>query len=104
MILNINLRKREIGLYKSLGFSSSIVLLQFSLETLILSFVGGVFGAGLGGLGGVEISKIILPFSYFSIDGVILGVICAVITGGLFGLIPAWMASRVDPVKALQGT
>ncbi|MBT7608270.1 MAG: ABC transporter permease [Bacteriovoracaceae bacterium] len=103
MILNINLRKREIGLYKSLGFSSGIVLLQFSLETLILSFVGGIFGAALGGLSGVEISKTILPFSYFSIEGVILGVICAIASGGLFGLIPAWLASRVDPAKALQG-
>ena len=103
MILNINLRKREIGLYKSMGFASLIILLQFCLEVVIISFFGGVIGAFMGGWLGVIIGKNILSFSTFSIMGVLWGLLAAIVTGGIFGLVPAIMAARIDPVKALRG-
>ena len=103
MILNVNLRRREIGLYKAMGFSSVIVLSQFAAESLILSIVGGFIGAFLGSLLGLVVSKDIFTVGEFSLVGLVFGLLSAIFTGVLFGLIPAFLASRVEPVKALQG-
>lgn len=103
MIFNINLRRREIGLYKSMGFSSIIILIQFTLETVILSLLGGILGAVGGSILGYFMSQGMFPVAEVSVLGFFLGVLSALVTGTLFGLVPAFMASRVDPVKALQG-
>lgn len=103
MILNINLRRREIGLYKAMGFSSFIVLIQFTLETLILSVFGGFAGSLIGSILGVFISRGMFPIGEFSLMGMSLGFGVAILTGLVFGLIPAFIASKLDPVSALQG-
>ena len=103
MILNVNLRRREIGLYKSMGFTPFIILLQFSCETLILSLFGGFVGAISGSVLGLLISKDMFPIASLSATGFLLGLASALITGLAFGLIPAFIAAQTDPVKALQG-
>ena len=103
MILNVNLRKREIGLYKAMGFSPAIILFQFSLETLILSLFGGALGAISGSFLGLLISKDLFPVANLSLVGFLLGLGSALVTGMIFGLVPAIIASKIDPVKALQG-
>jgi putative ABC transport system permease protein len=103
MLLNINMRRREIGLYKAIGFSTSIILFQFASESLILSGTGGVIGSLLGSYSGGLMSRIFLPFGGFSFKGVFLGLLASIITGGILGLIPSFKAARLDPVKALQG-
>ena len=103
MILNVNLRKREIGLYKAMGFSPSIILFQFSLETLILSLLGGLLGAMSGSFLGLIISRDLFPVANLSLIGFLLGLGSALVTGMIFGLVPAIIAAKIDPVKALQG-
>jgi putative ABC transport system permease protein len=103
MILNVNLRRKEIGLYKSMGFSSSIILVQFTCETLVLSLTGGVIGGILGSGLGYFISADMFPVAKLSFLGFGLGLISATLTGLCFGLIPAYLAAKMDPVKALQG-
>jgi putative ABC transport system permease protein len=103
MILNINLRRREIGLYKSMGFSPQIILLQFTCETLLLSFIGGVLGGLMGSIVGYYISLDMFPVAELSFWGFLLGLFSALVAGLVFGLIPAFLAAKMDPVKALQG-
>jgi ABC-type antimicrobial peptide transport system permease subunit len=103
MILNINLRKKEIGLYKALGFSSKLILLQICCETALMSLFGGIIGAMVGSMLGLDISKDIFPIAQISLQGILLGFTSALVTGIIFGLIPAGLAARMDPVKALQG-
>ena len=101
-------RERELAVRTALGASSSRIVRQFLTESVLLSGAGGVFGLLLalwlvpgliavapGGsrvLGGVEIDGTVLSFT--------LGV--SVLTGVLFGLLPAWQASRRDPRSSLQ--
>lgn len=103
MILNVNLRRREIGLYKSMGFSPTIILIQFTCETLIMSVIAGTIGGIFGSILGLLISKDMFPVAEMSLTGFLLGISSALATGLCFGLIPAILAARTDPVKALQG-
>ena len=103
MVLNINLRRREIGLYKAMGFSPFIILVQFTCETLILSLLGGVLGGVLGSILGYFISLDMFPIAKISLLGFGLGLMSATMTGLIFGMIPAILAAKTDPVKALQG-
>jgi putative ABC transport system permease protein len=103
MVLNINLRRREIGLYKAMGFSPFIILVQFTCETLILSLFGGVLGGVLGSILGYFISLDMFPIAKISLLGFGLGLMSATMTGLIFGMIPAMLAAKTDPVKALQG-
>jgi putative ABC transport system permease protein len=102
MILNINLRRKEIGLYKSMGFSPFVILVQFTFETLIQSLFGGFMGGFFGSIIGYYISMYIFNIAQLNVLGFFLGLSSATLAGLVFGLIPAFMAARVDPVKALQ--
>ena len=102
MILNINLRRKEIGLYKSMGFSPFVILVQFTFETLIQSLFGGFLGGFFGSIIGYYISMDIFNIARLNVLGFFLGLSSATLAGLIFGLIPAMMAARVDPVKALQ--
>jgi ABC-type antimicrobial peptide transport system permease subunit len=103
MILNVNVRRREIGLYKAMGYSSGVIILLFICETLILCFIGGFMGSCAGTLLGQQMSLNMFNVSQLSAGGFFLGLLSALVTGLLFGLIPATMAARTDAVKALQG-
>ena len=85
-----------------MGFSSSIVVIQFLLETIILCSIGGILGSLMGAVAGIMISKIILPTGIFSWQGLALGLGSSFLAGVVFGLVPAIKASQVDPVKTMQ--
>lgn len=103
MILNVNLRRKEIGLYKSMGFSSWIILFQFSSETSLISLIGGSFGSILGCVIGYYVSLSMFQVGSLSFLAGGIGIASALIVGLVFGLIPAVIAAHTDPVKALQG-
>ncbi len=103
LLLNMNLRFREIGLYKAIGFSTSMILLQLAFESFIISGIGGIIGSFVGSFTGAWMSKIMLPVGAFSTKGFILGALSSILLGILLGLIPSTKAARLDPVKALQG-
>jgi putative ABC transport system permease protein len=102
MSISVTERTREIGVRKALGARRAEVLLQFLLEATFLTSIGGVLGIILGsGIGfivhlvsGFPIS---LPWWSFAIG---LGFSAAV--GIIFGMIPAFKASRLDPIEALR--
>ncbi len=102
MVVAVTERTREIGLRKALGARPRDIALQFLLETLSLTLLGGLLGIGLsvGVLlllrhgAGLSVAFTLQPFG--------TGVVMAVLTGVAAGMYPAVRASRLDPVEALR--
>jgi putative ABC transport system permease protein len=102
MLVSVVERTKEIGLRKALGATSSDILIQFTIEAIILSSVGGLIGIGLG-VGGTIVVAALTPLdaivSWQAIS-LALGVSGAI--GLIFGVIPARNAAQLDPIIALR--
>jgi putative ABC transport system permease protein len=102
MVVAVTERTREIGLRKALGARPRDIALQFLLETLSLTLLGGFIGISLsvGVLlllrhgAGLPVAFTLQPFG--------TGVVMSVLTGVAAGMFPAVRASRLDPVEALR--
>ncbi len=106
-IMNIMLavvvqRTREIGIRRAIGATQWDILLQFLVETLVLCFVGALFGILLGVLTGKAITRFAGWSTVFSPSVMLLAVAVALATGLLFGAYPAYLAARLHPVEALR--
>ncbi len=103
MLVSVRERTREIGLRKAVGARQRDVLLQFLIEAVLLTSVGGVIGIGLGVGASLGLSALIdsLPadITWWS-PALAFGVSAAV--GLFFGVVPARRAGRLDPVVALR--
>jgi putative ABC transport system permease protein len=102
MLVAVTERTHEIGLRKALGAPRRAILLQFLLEAVLLTMLGGALGILLGA--GVSLAVRAasdLP-TYVSWGSVALSTIVATSIGVFFGLYPAMRASRLDPVDALR--
>jgi putative ABC transport system permease protein len=104
MLVSVSERRREIGLLKAIGAGARQVLSVFLLEAVLLSSAGGLAGLLLG-WAGVRLLVRIFPDFPASPPawavGSAIGV--SVLVGAVFGLLPAWKATRVDPIEALAG-
>lgn len=102
MLVTVIERTREIGLRKALGATSQIIITQFLIESILLTFGGGAVGTGLGiGLSFV-ISKVIsLPFA-ISASAILLAFGVSATIGIIFGWYPARKAASLSPIEALR--
>ncbi len=103
MLVSVAERTREIGIRKALGASNAHIIWQFLIESLAMSFAGGVFGYIGGYLVAFAIARTFLTFNpafTWLIVGYALGV--SVVIGVIFGLYPAIRAARKDPIEALR--
>ena len=104
MVISVLERRKEIGLRRSLGATRGQVRLQFLAESLLLSALGGVAGAVLGGLAtaGYALSRgwpaVVPPWAFAGAVGATL------VIGTLAGLYPAMRAARLSPTVALATT
>ena len=100
MLMTVRERTREIGIRMATGARQRDILRQFLTEAVMLSVVGGIAGISLAMLvGGVLVfSGVAIAFQWLAVLGAFT---CALITGVLFGFMPARKAARLDPVTAL---
>jgi macrolide transport system ATP-binding/permease protein len=100
MLMTVRERTREIGIRMATGARQRDILRQFLTEAVMLSVVGGLTGIALAlMIGGVLIvSQVAVAFSLAAVFGAFT---CALITGVIFGFMPARKAARLDPVTAL---
>ncbi|HEY4439473.1 MAG TPA: ABC transporter permease [Candidatus Elarobacter sp.] len=106
MLVSVTERTREIGLRKAIGATRGDVALQFLLEAILLSFIGGGIGTLLGfvatllAYSSVEAFVGPAPIPYLLIISVAVGF--STVVGCVFGTYPAIRAARLDPITALR--
>lgn len=106
-IMNITLasvteRTREIGIRKAIGATYSNIMLQFLIESTMISVIGGVIGIVIG----IGAAQLISKFANFntviSVQSIAISFGFALFVGVFFGLLPARKAARLDPIDALR--
>ena len=103
MLVAVTQRTGEIGLLKALGATARTIRLAFLAEAAMLSTVGALVGYLLGQLGAFGLRQAFPVFPAYPPDwAVIAGLSTALLTGLLFGVMPARRAARLDPVQALM--
>ncbi|PWX26047.1 ABC transporter, partial [Clostridium perfringens] len=101
MYVSVSERKREIGIRRAIGAKPKSILLQFLFEAVLVTLIGGLIGILLGYL----ISKVagaFLPFKPILTMSTFVGAtLVSIIEGVVFGIIPAYNACKLDPIKAI---
>jgi len=118
MLVAVTERTREIGIRKAIGAKRMDILLQFMVEALMVTTVGGFLGVAIGWaltqvLGnGIDWS---VPLGFFDLSlevdeskyvltpfWILIGLLVSMVTGVVAGVYPAWRAARLDPIEALR--
>ena len=102
MLVSVTERTREIGIRIAVGARRRDVLSRFLIEALVLSGIGGLLGIALGIATAIEVSKLGNLPQAISLVSILLAFGFSALIGIVFGLYPAWRASRLDPITALR--
>jgi len=100
MLVSVTERTREIGLRKAVGAKPKNILVQFLIEAMVLSGMGGIIGIFIGSSGALIINQFIT--TSISLWSVVLAFGVSAAVGIIFGVAPAIRASRLDPIEALR--
>ena len=102
MLVSVTERTKEIGIRLAVGAKSRDVLLQFMIEAMFISFLGGIIGVGLGVLTSVSVAKFGGWPIAVTIYSIALSFLFSAIIGIFFGWYPARKAARLNPIDALR--
>lgn len=102
MFVSVKERTNIIGIKKALGAPRYVILIEFLIEAILLCLLGGITGIALVYLATFLASYIFGYDIFLSFKNIFFGVGVSVIIGVLAGFIPAWQASKMDPVEAIR--
>jgi putative ABC transport system permease protein len=102
MLVSVTERTREIGIRKSMGALQRDILFQFVIEALVLSLVGGLIGLFMGWGFSLVGGKAIGLTTTLSATMVTVAIVFSTGVGIVFGIYPAWQASKLEPIIALR--
>ena len=107
MYVAVTERTREIGLRKALGASNSGILRQFLLEAIIVTLLGGAVGIILGVFLTFLLNNFLIQLGFFlqfsvPVSSILIAVGFSAVVGVIFGIYPAWKASKLSPIEALR--
>jgi putative ABC transport system permease protein len=102
MLVSVTERTREIGIRIAVGAKGRDILLQFLIESLVLSLIGGMIGIGLGIAGTVVLATFTQWPTLFSMEAILLAFLFSGSVGVFFGFYPARKASLLNPIEALR--
>jgi putative ABC transport system permease protein len=100
MLVSVTERTREIGVRKAIGATKNTILLQFTVEAIVLCAVGGVIGIAFGSL--IALALQFLISSEISVLWILAAFLCSCAIGLIFGIYPAYKAANLNPIEALR--
>jgi putative ABC transport system permease protein len=102
MLATVTERTREIGIRRAIGAKRHQIIMQFLIETLVLSITGGIIGVGFGLLIPFAVTKFAGMPTVVTMWNLVLSLGISTATGIIFGLYPAIRAAKLDPIIALR--
>jgi putative ABC transport system permease protein len=102
MLLSVSQRNREIGIRRAIGARANDVLMQFLLEAVMLSLVGGLLGIVIGCIASGSLSQVVQWSTHISTPAILVSFLVSAAVGIFFGYYPARQASQVLPIDSLR--
>ncbi len=103
MYMSVAERKREIGIRRAIGAEPKDILIQFLIETIVITILGGIVGIIVGTIAANQVGPYLGVPAIPSLAVYTKAVVVSILTGAIFGAIPALKAAKLDTIKAIQG-
>ncbi|MBS1792293.1 MAG: ABC transporter permease [Acidobacteria bacterium] len=102
MLVSVTERTKEIGIRKAVGATQRNILMQFLIEAVVLTGIGGVIGLVIGEIASLLMNRFSPLPAYVPWWAIVVGLGMSALVGIVFGLYPAWKAARLNPIDALS--
>ncbi len=102
MFVSVKERTSQIGIQKALGAKRYFILIQFLYESVLLAVLGGAIGLLLIFVGTILINNFTDFSIYLTLSNIVRGILISAVIGIASGFVPAWIASRLSPVEAIN--
>ena len=102
MLVSVTERTREIGIRMAIGAKARDIRLQFLIEAVVLSLIGGIIGILVGVAAGYGLGSVTQAPPVFSVASIVVAFVFSALVGVIFGFYPAWKASLLNPIDALK--